>query len=71
MHHLVPRSAGGDDVDANLVPLCDACHGQLHRGSGTIVRRRLRASLAPAELRYVLAKKGAAWLDSRYPAPVR
>lgn len=31
-HHLLSRGQGGDDVLANLVPLCSSCHGVLHSG---------------------------------------
>jgi hypothetical protein len=27
LHHLIPRSRGGDDVEENIVPLCRTCHG--------------------------------------------
>lgn len=29
-HHIVFRSAGGDDSMANLVLLCKVCHGKKH-----------------------------------------
>jgi HNH endonuclease len=29
-HHIVHRGQGGDDVMANLAPLCDPCHGAYH-----------------------------------------
>ena len=29
-HHVLLKSQGGDDVPANLVPLCRECHGALH-----------------------------------------
>ena len=29
-HHVLGRGQGGDDVLANLVPLCNQCHGALH-----------------------------------------
>lgn len=29
-HHILRRSQGGDDVAANLVPLCRDCHGAVH-----------------------------------------
>lgn len=30
-HHIIPRGAGGKDVEENLIPLCAACHGKIHR----------------------------------------
>lgn len=29
-HHLLPRSAGGDDTPGNLLWLCAACHRYIH-----------------------------------------
>ncbi len=29
-HHIVGRGQGGDDVMANLAPLCDPCHSAYH-----------------------------------------
>lgn len=31
IHHIVPRSLGGQDVDENLIPLCNRCHDDVHR----------------------------------------
>jgi 5-methylcytosine-specific restriction endonuclease McrA len=77
-HHLVPKDYGGDDVAANLVPLCGSgttgCHGRVearHRRT----RSELRAALRLEELTYVVARagggdddRGVAWLDRHYPA---
>lgn len=30
VHHLVPRSQGGDDDAQNLITLCARCHGDVH-----------------------------------------
>ena len=32
VHHIVFRSAGGSNTPANLVTLCETCHGALHAG---------------------------------------
>jgi 5-methylcytosine-specific restriction endonuclease McrA len=66
-HHIVPRGQRGDDADDNLVPLCERCHGELHRSDAISVRVRLRSKLTPAEIAYVISKKGLEWLDRRYP----
>lgn len=29
-HHIVSKAQGGDDVAANLFPLCTQCHGAVH-----------------------------------------
>ena len=31
-HHIVYRSAGGEDSDANVITLCAICHANQHRG---------------------------------------
>jgi 5-methylcytosine-specific restriction endonuclease McrA len=67
-HHLIPRSQGGDDVDANLVPICESCHAFVHSqppgGSASVA---LRAVLDPAEQAYCIWKVGEARFDARYP----
>ena len=45
-HHLVPRSAGGSDDDANLMTLCHACHGKMHGYRRQNVRVLTTAALA-------------------------
>lgn len=30
LHHLLPRSQGGDNSEANLLPVCDPCHKWIH-----------------------------------------
>lgn len=68
-HHLVPRSQGGDDVDANLVRLCDPwrpCHLRITQNE-PIALRELRATLTPDEIAYIVERKGSDWLDRRYP----
>jgi 5-methylcytosine-specific restriction endonuclease McrA len=66
-HHLVKRSQGGDDVDANLVPLCGyGCHGKVEaKDRETLVK--LRKALRPDEVDYIIVRKGEAWLDRMYP----
>lgn len=31
-HHIVYRSAGGEDFDSNVITLCAICHGLQHAG---------------------------------------
>ena len=40
VHHIRPRHLGGTDHPRNLVPLCEACHDEIHR--------RLDAAVADA-----------------------
>lgn len=70
LHHIVPRSQGGDDVPENLAVLCGhgtvGCHGDVEaRRSGARTELRLNMTLAQKE--YVWARKGEAWMDRHYP----
>ena len=73
-HHLVSRSLRGDDVAANIVPLCGSgttgCHGAIetHSPGWEAIAHAVRDSLSPLEEQYILAKKGQYWLDRYYPA---
>ncbi len=61
VHHLVPRSLGGTDEPANLVTLCDGCHGARHPN--------LQAALSYRFLeRWAL--KLAMWLDRQNELPL-
>lgn len=51
-HHVVLRSQGGDDIEANIVPLCHECHMRYHGGGGQKIK------LTTEEFRYVIAKLG-------------
>jgi 5-methylcytosine-specific restriction endonuclease McrA len=33
VHHMIRRSALGDDAEANLITLCRECHHTLHRSA--------------------------------------
>jgi hypothetical protein len=69
LHHIVPKSLGGDDVAENCTPLCGTgttgCHGLVEARDPwacTMLGRRLTG----AERVYVLGKKGAAFLERYY-----
>lgn len=32
MHHVIPKSDGGDNSTMNLMPLCEACHDRVTHG---------------------------------------
>lgn len=71
LHHVVPRSQGGDDVVANLVPLCHRHHTILEaHASGW---ERVAASVRPYVLLnrgrcvYVIGKIGWDRFNKRYP----
>lgn len=77
-HHLVPRgmggTIGGEWVEANIVGLCghgnvDGCHGLVEKHDPDACHV-LRTLLEPHEVRYIVEKKGQAWLDKRYPLAV-
>jgi len=57
MHHLVSRAQGGGDVPSNIVPLCLACHDDVH-GRAPDALRILAESLTEAEREYVIGKRG-------------
>ena len=61
-HHLVARIHGGDDVEDNIVPLCQDHHGLVTAGE-PISRRYLSESLSESERGYVLRKVGAAGMS--------
>ena len=50
-HHLVPRSQGGDDTAANIVPLCRICHARVEVVDRKAVDALVR-SLSVEELSY-------------------
>lgn len=56
-HHLVSRSALGDDVADNLVPLCPPCHAAVTtRAPGAL--QKLSLALTDSEYAYVVGKMG-------------
>ena len=61
LHHIVPRSMGGDDVADNLVALCGhgttGCHGHLEARDRTALRQ-LAENLTDAEYAYGVGKLG-------------
>lgn len=57
LHHLVSRGALGDDVAANLAPLCSDCHG-LVEGRDPHALAVLAEGLEDAEYAYVVGKLG-------------
>jgi hypothetical protein len=77
LHHVVPKSQGGDDVEANLVPLCGdgtrGCHGKLesHAPGWEQIAAHVRAYVMARESRlsYVIGRIGQARFEERYPCP--
>lgn len=62
LHHLVPRSRGGDDVAANLVALCWWHHDRVTRNVPSALRL-LEAELTDQERAYVIGKLGEGALE--------
>ena len=72
LHHVIPRSQGGDDVPANLAPLCGngtmGCHG-LIEARDPWARQALGKALTPENCRYLWTRIGPgwqAWLERHY-----
>jgi len=61
-HHLVARSAGGDDVQDNIVPLHPTCHERVTRGNAE-ARYLLGDGLTEAERAYVVGKLGESGME--------
>lgn len=57
MHHLVPRSMGGDDLADNCVPLCAACHDCVTRNVPADLAD-LAEALTDSEYAYIVGKLG-------------
>lgn len=57
LHHLVPRSQGGDDTADGLVPLCAKHHERVTRRDPEALRF-LAESLTDAEYAYCVGKLG-------------
>jgi len=62
-HHILPLADGGDNVEDNLILLCNECHPEVH------TRRSMARNITPATLR--LYKE--TWLDlvNRFPLGTR
>lgn len=72
LHHVVRRSKSGEDVRANLLPVCGdgvrGCHGLIEARSLWALGRVREAILEdPAMTDYVVGLKGWGWLDRAYP----
>lgn len=75
LHHLVPRAIGGDDRNANIVPLCRDCH-RLVTDRDPQACAALRSNLLTTHSRkaedgdeyaYAVETLGEARFDERYP----
>lgn len=61
-HHVIFRSHGGDDVEENIVCLCNVCHRLLHYSAHDEDRHRVRSEigqrLTSAEMGYAVRRLG-------------
>lgn len=57
LHHLVPRSMGGDDVADNLVATHNVCHDAVHRRD-PVALQNVALTLTDGEYAYVVGKLG-------------
>lgn len=64
LHHLVPRSQGGSDTEANLVPLCRGCH-QLVEARDHQAGAVLARSLTDSEYAYAVDMYGEGFFERR------
>lgn len=65
LHHVVSRQDGGDDVEANIVPLCPVDHTyvtQRDRGACLV----LIAALEPEEWAYMIERGGEDYPERAY-----
>jgi len=80
-HHLVPLSwffseKGAHlrkirNVNANIVPLCEACHRLVDGIRDPVLRLKKRAALRERlgsnEIAFIIQVRGRQWLDHHYP----
>ena len=57
LHHIVYRGHSGDDLEANLVCLCESCHRAIHAGETAPLVAYIRAQ-RPDTAAYLRAKGG-------------
>ncbi len=64
LHHLISRSQGGSDTEANIVALCLHCHAKVEARNRDYCRL-LAESLRDAEYAYVIHHYGEAFFERR------
>lgn len=65
LHHLVTRQDGGDDVAANIVPLCSLCHDDVTRRNED-ASRALLSTLSDDEYAYMIERGGEDYPERAY-----
>lgn len=66
LHHVAPRSQGGGDTEANIVPVCSDCHRRITRYDKEACAA-LRRSLTDSEYAYANEMLGETRFEARYP----
>jgi len=64
LHHILLRSRGGDDVRANIVPLCLGCHIGYHDGSKRALLAEYLCDHRPDSIEYLVEKLGKGGMES-------
>lgn len=49
VHHLTPRSSGGNHTAHNLITVCESCHHFLHANPQIIIKQRLNIKRSALE----------------------
>ncbi len=57
LHHILARSHSGDDVVANLAPLCRECHRRIEARDSE-ARSLVRQALMPSNIAYLRSRLG-------------
>lgn len=72
LHHILPKSHGGDDDIVNLAPLCGSgttgCHGRIE-ARDPVARAALRGAFLPSNYEYFVRKlgdKAEGWIERNY-----
>lgn len=64
LHHLIPRSQGGSDTEANIVPLCHRCHMHVEERRPAACRM-LAVALDDLSYAYVIEHGGENFFERR------
>jgi len=57
LHHILARSHSGDDVVANLAPVCRECHARIEARDSE-ARSLLRQAFMPSNIAYLRSRLG-------------
>lgn len=60
VHHIVPRSQGGEDLVENGITFCGFCHVPLFHDKSYKYKVK-KSWLDESQINYIIKKKGAEW----------